>query len=91
MPTGDHGKHMVLKEKYISSRSNKIDVVILFTAGRGNFVFNIWLCYLPFLLAWETGFQDQDTQTDVLLYTCESNPMVQRINFNLFGKALLKQ
>jgi hypothetical protein len=82
---------MVLGETNISSRSNKIHVVTLFTAGRGNFVFDICICYLPFLLTWKTGFQDHYTQSDVFLDTSERNPMVQRINYNLFGKALLKQ
>lgn len=57
MPIGAQGKHMVLNEKNISSRSNKIRVVTLFSAGRGNFVFNIYACYLSFLLVgnWFSG------------------------------------
>jgi hypothetical protein len=68
---------MVQDETNTWNRSNKIHVVTLFTTGRGNLVFYICTCYLPFLLAWEPDFQDYYIQSDAFKDSFERIPWIR--------------
>ncbi len=93
-PVGDQKDLVILAETRVRGSSGKLQdsarnqLATIYSAEKGNFVFQAGTCYWPLFLARTPAYQDPYPQSGPLIDVSKPDPRVQRMTLNLFKKAL---